>query len=220
SAHLRGRALALAGRLDDSERQLARALELSGERGPAAVAIALDLGATAVEAGRPERAAAALEPYLSGGDGRVLVAYVSARRALAARLLEAGHAARAVTELERAERALPPDRRELTAAVRCELAVAATSARQHARALRALRALGRAGDRCSFPEPSLAVLAAINEGMESGAREALPRLLRLRRNAQGTVAAIARAGVAVLAMRAAAAAYERGNARAARQHLR
>lgn len=220
TAHLYGRALAMAGRLAESEGQLARALELAGGRGPAAIPIALDLAATALEAGKPERAAAVLEPFRASDDARVPVAYVSARRALAANELAAGRSARAVTELERAERVVPAGRGELLVAVRCDLAVAATSARQHLRALRILRALMAKKASCPFPPLTLPVLAAINQGLESDAGEALGRLARLRRAAQGSVAVIARQGGAAIALRAAAAAYERGSSQRARQYLR
>jgi tetratricopeptide (TPR) repeat protein len=131
-------------------------------------------------------------------------------------------------EFERAYRLLRPladaAGDNVPAPLRCELALAATGARQHTTALRLAQALERAGARCPFLPPldqlGVPILLAWNRArVGSDASAGLADLDRLRSHSAGAGLSLIDAAVRDIALQAARRSYESGAARSARSYL-
>lgn len=224
TAHLYGHALALAGRMEDSERVLSRALGMARKDKVLGAAVALDLAATQLALNAPDRAVDTLAPFAKDGNERLVMAFVTASRAHATTELLGGRYGRGISALEAALAVVPKGDADLRTALECDLALAATGARQRSTALGVLRDLEKRKARCPFPAPAdrlaVEIMMAINEGMETRrASRALKALGKLRKGATGAVADLIDDGISMIASRAAASAYARGSMTDTRKYL-
>ncbi len=224
SAHMHGHALGVLGKLEESEVVLKKALDLAGGDAARKRRIGIDLAASQVALGAPERAVATLQPLIGEKGDAVAQAFVVASRAEATEHMLAGRYGRAVRTLEDAEKQLGKGDADARVAVQCDLALAFTAARQRSKAQSALRDLEKDKAVCPFPAPAdklaVPILLAINEGMDAryGSRS-LRTLAKMRKAATGVAGKLLEEGMAIVAMRAAAAAHARGRTSTARKYL-
>jgi tetratricopeptide (TPR) repeat protein len=230
--YLYGRALLDAGKFDAAVEQLQRARSLAdGDTATAmAVAVTMDLATAQLRGGQPAQAAQTLRELLSARRSgpfrdQIVEGFVTASRAEATALLRTGAYAAAVGVLEAAEAAIPADTPgELTSAIRCDIALAATAAGQRTKALARLRPLVDGKTSCPFAPPAdrlaAPVLLVINEGLSPAkASRSLSRLTKLRRGAGAAMEELIGEGTFAVALLAAQTAWDRGHKTEARRFL-
>ncbi len=230
--HLLGRAYAAVGKDKQADATLGQALKLASHAGTAdsahALDVRLDLASVQLTNGDSAESVATLEPAFASTDAtrgpRVRAAYFVAARAAATGWMRVGAFERATRQLEEAAQRLPKDADELSVAVRCDLALAATGAGLRDAALRRLRELERDKSVCPFVTPAdrlaVPILIAWNEGTQIAyADKALKRLEAIRKLASGPARPLVREAARVITLRAAAELYAKGNVGKARAYL-
>ena len=227
SWHLLGRAYGKTGKDKQAEAALRQALKLVTDAGYA-LDIRVDLAAALVATGDAAEAVAVLEPAFAGNDAarapRVRTAWFMAARAAATQWMRLGAFERATRQLEDAEKRLPRDAGDLSVAVRCDYALAATGAGLRDAALRRLHDLEHEKAVCPFAAPAdrlaVPILIAWNEGsLIAFADQALKRLENLRKSASGPARPLVHEAARVILLRAAAELYGKGNVAKARSYV-
>jgi len=147
-----------------------------------------------------------------------------AARAAATQWMRLGAFERATRQLEDAEKRLPRDAGDLSVAVRCDYALAATGAGLRDAALRRLHDLEHEKAVCPFAAPAdrlaVPILIAWNEGsLIAFADQALKRLENLRKSASGPARPLVHEAARVILLRAAAELYGKGNVAKARSYV-